>query len=354
MMIHNIYLLFIIINSILINQTESLNKAILIIKEVDWTIDNEISNDIYYPMQITICNNVLLLSDSEGDFPFKRHSMDFEYLGTLGAWGQGPGEIVKPSWIIGCNNDIVYTYSFMNRSVSMFLTDGRYIGNIDKSLTHQSFYCHVIDNTLILVNTSFNPYAIGVSLNEMYDILSGHDTIVYGDANDVSELLTVSRNRNILLKNSIISSDGENVYAAFRYGSLLLGFTKEGRLLFNTLHPFNVDIPEYSGGEYLGSAPPINKYPEAYVAIDVDDRYIYTIFSGAELSSRDVITGRKTHKIHQGQLLSIHDKRTGEYKYTVELPFLIGDIAVSDDSIYAISTHPEIRLLKFEKPDIFR
>ncbi len=344
----------VLINIVLLFILDASHKGDIVLKEVEWSIQKEVEQNIYYPIQVALCDDEIILSDYEGIHPFRRYSTDLEYLDTIGEWGRGPGEVVKPAYIAGCEKDIVYAYSDLNRTMTMYRKSGEYLGNIDSPRLYQSLDARVVDNTLIIVTTQLNPYAIGFPFIQKRDAEVKNDTVMYGDKNEISPLETVSEYRNILLKDGIMSSDGRNFYAALRYGSLLMGFTVEGENLFHTLQPHNVDIPEYGAGEHYGVQPPFSEYPHAYITIDVDERYVYTIFSGAELSSRNVITGRMEHKILQGKLLNIHDKTTGEYKFTIEMPFLIGGIAVSDDAIYAISRYPEIRLVKFEKPDILR
>ncbi|NOX37257.1 MAG: hypothetical protein GXO78_06955 [Calditrichaeota bacterium] len=123
-------------------------------------------------------------------------------------------------------------------------------------------------------------------------------------------------------------------------------------MLFKTLEPFHIPIPNYVGpaANILGT-PPLDKHPETYVNIGVDSNYVYGLYSGLTtryLTKLERIKGN--YNVSQGKKLILFDKKKGVYMGEAVLPIEARKIFVTEDAVYALSVDPEIALIKYKKP----
>ncbi len=325
----------------------------LSIIDKEWALLNESENELYNPWQIKLIGETLYVWDAAGEHPVQLYNLDLENIGTLGEWGEGPGEFVNPIHIIGSYRDTLIVHERMKNRLSLFdITTKNFIRYIDlfELLQKSALYATLSNSLLIIVDGDVTEsFAKGFSIFDG----TGPDIIYYGDLNILHDLKPVTATRNFLLKEGSIISDNNNLYVALRRSSLILGFSIDGELLFHNMEPHNIDLPEYSDPNFVGSQPPVNWYPTTNISIGVDSKHLYTLYTGRQLTRRDVAANR-FYLIRQTQILDVYDKYTGDYQYSTILPIPLSDMVVTDNAIYGISKDSEIKVVKFKKPELMQ
>ena len=93
-------------------------------------------------------------------------------------------------------------------------------------------------------------------------------------------------------------------------------------------------------------SPPINLYPETYVSIDVDKKYVYGIYSGYKDDSKS--SQFETVQLGHGKKLIVFNKYKGDVYKIVNLPFRINGIQVSDYGLYFMTADEEVAIYKYD------
>ncbi len=319
----------------------------------EWVLLNESVNELYDPWQIELIGETIFVWDAAGKYPILLYNLHLENIGTLGEWGKGPGEFVNPIHIIGSYRDTLVIHERMMNRLSLFdITTKNFVRYIDLFELVQNYvlYAALSKNLVITVDGD-----VTESFAKGYNIFHGteQDAIYYGDLHTIPELEPVTITKNFSLKEGAITSDDNNFYVSLRRSSLLMGFSSGGDLLFHNSEPHNIDLPEYADKNYQASQPPVNWYPTTYISIDNDDNFLYSLYSGRKLSQRDIVL-RRNYLIHQSHILDIYDKYAGNYQFSTILPLPLSDMVVTDKAIYGISKDPEIKVVKFKKPEFMR
>lgn len=79
---------------------------------------------IRQPTNISIHDNILYVSDF-GDFNIKRYSLEGDYLGKIGAFGNGPGTFTRPKGIALDREANLYVVDAAFENVQIFNKDGK-------------------------------------------------------------------------------------------------------------------------------------------------------------------------------------------------------------------------------------
>ena len=326
--------------------------------DVSWKEDWRINKNLNYPVSLYINNDKIFIFDMKAkDKPILVFDTTGHYLTSFGKWGKGPGELSSQgSFIVGfLYSNIVVLGQTERKLVFYNLNTFDFEREINIAEYGLPLNIAFYKNKMFLIKGNFDPWFIEVfEINNDLNIKKLKSNNRWGYYDKIPELNVATK--NYLLKQGKIIIDNEgNLFYSFEKSSMVIGFTKSGQILFKTLQPSNIELPDYiseTPGRLM--SPPINYYPETNIAIGVDKKYLYTVFSGFKLGK--VISKRllKDLPLGQGKILNVFDKINGNYKFSIKLPFLIERIFLTDNALYVLSLSPEIALVKFFKPEELR
>lgn len=306
-----------------------------------------VGHPVYNPFQMDIYKNHILIHDHGSDEMILHFDIKGRFVNSFGKQGQGPGELEKAPKFSGIKKRQLFLTTWKKLHVFEYTT-----GNFINSTTIRKAYAKPIRvfNNMLLVWAGIDEdvFIKGYPLRSNYSIEQS-DSINFGNYNIDKELS--SCRLNPLLKDGFSYNDkDENIYFSFINGSLIIGFDRNGDTIFKTTEPHNIVIPEFisrPGADF--SAPPRDKYPAVTISINGDNKFIYTIHSGAVFKSFSEFLLKKS-SLSQSKILNIYNKKTSEFLGSYQLPFPVRGIVATEDFIYALTVDPEIALLKLKKP----
>lgn len=303
---------------------------------------------VYNPFQMEIYNDHIILHDDGSEKKILHFDLNGRFINSFGKQGQGPGEFNNMPRLAGGNTSHVFISSSPQKLDIFDLNSARYIKSI---LIKNDFArpVRVFDNLLVAragINTKF--LMVGYTLKKGYEI-DFSNPIYFGDYKEDPELIPCSKNP-LLKEGSSFNDNDENIFFAFRSGSLIIGYNRNGDKIFKTTEPYNIEIPNYirrPGTDY--ASPPRNKYPVITISLGGDEKYIYSLYSGAVFKTFSEFLLNK-EDINQGEIINVFDKKTSKYLGSYKLPVPVRKIAINRDNIYALSIEPRITIYKLKKP----
>lgn len=320
-------------------------------KEVEFDMVWSSSHEaLVNPYESIVNKSEIYIKDYRGIRPIAVFDTKGAFLRYLSNWGRGAGEINLGYRILGSfNGELLVFDDQTKRLLSLDSRSG-------DSLFEKTYNLHdpILVGSRIVerAKVPFPGFAYGAVIEENLEIST--NTTLYGNYEELPELQAAEKNH--LLKQGPWAADSSgNVFFAFHDSSLILGFSSEGKIIFKTALPYqNSELPDFithrASPEPL-SAPNRDEYPKQYISLTVDDNFIYGLYSGFQIRSRQDIL--LADKLIEGNLLNIFDKKTSQYLFTIRLEDSFRDITVTEDAIYAITINPKVMLIKFHKPEIF-
>jgi len=332
-----------------------LNLSYSVENDFVWEKELEINEKLNNPASIFIYNNNIFIIDYNNIKPVVIFNTKGKFIGYMGKWGHGPGEIQKGNNEItfaGKIKNELFLYSSMERKCIAFnINNFKFIRYLNLSKIN-SFKIIIKNYKLIALNNSFNPFLIHTfTLDQKFNIKKSNN--YWGSFSQIPESENCAK--NFFLNQGELCTDKQgNIYFASHFSSLVLSFSSSGDLLFKTLKPFSISLPNYMGKDEL-SSPPLNKYPYNYVSIATDNKYLYAIYSGfifknVNLSAFDMYNITFDH----GNIMVVFDKHNGKIIAQIKLPLKVKTIQVTDNSFYFLTTDKKIALLKYKKDKIFK
>ncbi len=310
--------------------------------------------ELYNPVNIHIHEDYIIIRDIAGQHPLLLLDRELNFKSYLGEWGAGPGEIRNPYRIAGFDGNNILIHDWDQKRISVFSLETKtFLQTLD--VTEKLSYAHgayICGNMLITPTMFSDTFAYGYRLSNN-DLSERNSTVIeFGSQDDLPELKN-ARNNYLLKDGWVAIYENKYIYFIFRSTSLMLAFNcYNGELLFKTMEPSYIELPAYNREGFTAAQPPINWFPQANIGIDVDDKYVYVIYSGTKLTDQESLTRERDHELNQGRIIHVYDNRTGAYKGSLKSPVLIRDLAVNNNSIYAISQYPSISIIKLEKPKL--
>lgn len=316
--------------------------------EVIWT-----TNDVYLgnPYKVLVKNEEIYIQDYNGEKPIPIFNNNGTFNNYISKWGKGPGELGLGYKLLGFLDTDLIVYDDQTKRLLLFNPKS---GNV---LSERVFN---LNNPLFtgkkLIDKATIPYpafSFGVSLNK--NLTVREDTVVFGDYQSVPELRAAKKNH--LLKQGPSKADNEgNIFFAFHDATLILGFSEQGEVIFKTDLPYGInELPNFVRHQLANvplTSPNRDEYPKHYIGLSVDKKFIYGLYSGFQVKTRQDFL--EVGKLNEGKILNVFNKQTNDYLFSVKLPHVLRDIAVTDNAIYAISVNPEVKLIKYRKPEIFK
>jgi len=316
--------------------------------ELVWsTTDKYLAN----PHKVIAHKDRLYIQDYRGEKPIPVFDNNGCFIHYMGQWGRGAGELNMGYKIVGFLDNYLVVFDDQTKRLILFDSGSgdpaseKILDINDPILTGQSIISRV--------RVSLDALAFSVTLNQ--NLETGRDTVIIGNYKEVPEIAAAKN--NYLLKQGPWDADNTgNVFMAFHDASLILGFTPSGEIIFKTSLPYRIDkLPDFIRHPAANaplSSPNRDEYPKQYIGLTVDDKYVYGLYSGFQIKTRQDLL--QVDKLSEGEILNIFNKQTSEYFFSLNLPYPFRDIAVADNALYALTVNPEVKLVKFKKPDILQ
>ena len=340
-----------------------------VVREVHWTLTREIGRGLFHhPGAPALGFNALAagggrvyLHDSQGTFPFYAVDAASHDVRGFGAWGRGPGEVAKgPPVVLSVADGRIFAHALLESKLVVFDQD---LAVIEEYALGQdvpvpgAFYA--LSDTLG-VYTSSHPSAEAASLARVYrldaEAHAWRTALPVGDYAGLPELEPLRRNPTLLL--GPLHADAGRIFWAHYYSSLRAGFAAHGAPLFLRSDPREVRIPAAKVRRTRDvTAGDPEKVVQGYVSLASDDRNLYALYSGVELTRARVLAaraGRGVEDLHlgEGRIVDVFEKADGSYRFSLTLPTWAVSLAVDGDRLYVVTRQDAPRLLVYEKPGI--
>ena len=300
---------------------------------------------------IAIGEDTLLINDPiNSESPFFSYDLVSNSIINTISNGRGPGEIGERYKTVTMLNDTII--SIFDKQLFR-----NQLFNKELELIETIQYNGEIKNAMQAGPINDSTY-LTVPFENVFEIYDADDAVITSKLKTIpySEETATSALRNFLLKQYIhVRSDGEAMYCAFEYSSLILKVNRDG-IVFHTLEPANYLLPyEEPEGGRIYSIPESNDYPVGALDIEVDSSYIYVLYSGKKITGnlfkRLFNIDVEIEKIEHTDKVHIYDKTDGTYLNTVQLPVSAMKFDLTDQHIYLVRTlgEPSVMLYKYAR-----
>lgn len=294
----------------------------------------------------------LYVWDMGNSHPLLHFSSDGAFLNALGSMGKGPGQFQILSKVIGVQNHRLLVHDVVQKRISIFdENSGKFLKTLNWQTAPKFALFPILTRNSVIIRPNFSPYfAVSYPVSDNFKI-NPKKPVILGDYHKFPELKPCQANG--LAKQGPLCADAENnVFFGFRFSSLILGFSPVGKLIFETGKPYDIPIPD-EPGEGPGGVTHSPSGPTVTIALSVDGKYVYRVYN----SFRSTATTLQqmindVPKESQGNILNVYDKKSSQFKFSIQLPVQVRDLAVTRDYIYALSVDPKIAIIKYRKPKV--
>ena len=320
--------------------------------QLQWQIQEWLVN----PHDVMVWKDKIFVMDFVAPKPILVFSTNGKLSGTLGNFGNGPGEIQNGAEMVGVFADRFLVVRDEQNRKFVFYDIPTLQFYQERKYTFSIISCELAGNKIFAIAIIPELY-LGKILEINYE--NNNFTLTesgyWGNFDEIPEPKITQK--NFLLKKAALCHDANgNVYLTIVHSSLLISFSNDAKLRFKTLKPFDIPIPEFFNTDkrFQAVAPPINNYATIYFDISTDESFLYAVYSGAKLqitSSADLQSmGKIFSKFYSsGKKILIFDKESGALKNTAEFPVAVWKLEVTRDAMYILSKEPAIALYKFLK-----
>lgn len=297
---------------------------------------------LFSPLWIYAEDGYVYVIDYGADEPILRFDDQFRLLNTFGRWGQGPSEVQTPVAIVGKCDSLLFVHVYPQKRINASnVLDGSYVFSLDADLTTMWREVRYNDGFWVVTRNLPNEPVILCRSDSCGSVATGTE-LYLSPVESIPE--RVLRNPYLRDGRIAITSDG-TIYVSSLWASLLMAFDNKVTVLFDQYDPLNSQFPPVHAGP-----PWVNEFPETNISITVDDRYVYTLYSGTIIDEQEFLRENIDVGLNKGEIINVFDKHTGAYITSLRLPLLAKDFAISGDAIFVISDYPEVVLVKFNKP----
>lgn len=302
------------------------------------------------PYSIYHSDDYLVIQDLSSYRPLPVFKKDGTFLHYIGDWGKGPGEFSREGHsVIGIRDGDILIYDReTSRILSYEVESGKFVAESNSGL--KTFpYLHG-DKLINRAAIPYEHFAYGVTLN--YDLSTEVDTVVYGRYDEL-DVLYAAKYNHLLKQGAVIEDDDNNIFIAFNNSSLIVGFDIDGNVIFYNDKPAklgtlpdlrNIELPASLRGGLIG--PPLNMFPKHYVSVAVNDSYVLGLYSGFQIKSREDLLD--SDKANEGYLVNFFDKKNSDFITTLTLDFPLKSFVLDNETLYGISTYPDVTLVKYQ------
>lgn len=325
------------ISLLLISIVFSNNLEVELIEIESYDISN-ISNPYYFYYH----HGKIYINDFGSDYPIKLIDSSGIAYKELTNKGQGPGEFAATPYFSSVyDNKYIFITDSGQRMVHLFdiMSD-----QFKKSLIFPDglmpMYFYLSKNN-ILWGIPF----IGDHLIVGYELLPNitlNDKIIKVGGYDNTSYFKNLKYNPLLKQGSFCGDKDGNIYYSFKFSSRIVGFNKEGEIIFNTTKPTNIDIPYYPGENGRYSAPSWKDHPIINIGLHCDENNIYSLFSGAGKSEN-----YNNDDGFEGKIINVYNIERNQYLGFIKLPYPVRDFFIAKNVIILLSVNPDISLKSY-------
>lgn len=338
------YYIFLFIFITFGGQTDTLQKV------------QEISLPLVNPHNIIVNEGRILIYDAGADQPFLLYETESGNLVRFGSRGRGPGEInARDSEIsMALAGDIIYIFKEGRFGIHQYTTDGRYKNTIGTDqlrgmMNYVTGGGYIYNFTTSVLNDEFV---------RIFRIEDGG--ITYLSQIELQRDKFHSLYYNSMIKQGSFAYGSENeLYFGLLYSSMLFSSMPDGTVRFITFEPYLAELPPAEGRRNVGGgiemrSPDAADHPFQYKGLAVNRSFLFGLYSGQQLSRRDLIRNYlgSNIRIGEGKKLTVFDNQTGLYLKTFELDDWVFDIAADETYIYALNISDDPKIVVYAIPEI--
>ena len=327
----------------------------LLVFKTGWVKLGELKETVFDPEQTLILDKdrILINDHALKEFPIRNISFSSDSLISELRHGRGPGEVSSifyKAFTKFTNGDILLWDAGLNR-VTVFNTNLEYKYDVTGKALQKRVYQAALINDSTLVTIEYEDFFLKAwrfndKRIEESDLLWKHS---------LKEIPELESLRNPIMLQTLYFTNYDNeLYIAFEYSSLLMGINEEG-IKFLKDGPDAIPIPNPRiDGQF--SLPIMGEHPEGARDITADDKHVYVVFSGKNVSKfeqmrysfkfEDLID-----KIKHSKRLWIFDRNNGSFIREEKLPLAARTFQIYQDEAYILNTienHPKI--IKYQLP----
>ena len=301
---------------------------------------------------LTSDSNFLYVYDSRGRFPFYAIELKSQRIKGFGAWGSGPGGVMKASPVV-MSNDRKYVYAYSPFSLRL-LAFNKSNFNLawERKLSFLSpggFFLFLGEGKGIYIDLGLESGKKNFGWLLFFE--PGKNVVKKKVALEKKGDEFQIFSQNPALKKGPITKDMKgNIYYANYYSSLILSYNSEGKLRFSIFSPRDIPIPKAKirkQGSIIISDP--EKCIQSYISLATDANHLYALFSGEEITMEKILAFKRGEielNLGEGRIVDVFDKRTGKYEYSLKIPFYITGISVKGELLYATTMDRGIAVFK--------
>ncbi|RMG68346.1 MAG: 6-bladed beta-propeller [Calditrichaeota bacterium] len=292
--------------------------------------------------------------DQGSNFAITRFDSTGKFVQRFARWGRGPGEFQKIPVFAGYGRQKIFLFSIKDQKIGIYRTDGQFLADLPLPSSASAGARDTLLYLKPLMDLQVFLRAERIKNNSFHERWALTVAQALQDANELRPLA-----KNPLLKEGPICVDESgNVYLAFKFSSLLIGFSRQGKIIFKNTMPYQIEFPvyvKYPGEQATYSIPPANMYPYVSLDLKTDSKYLYRLYYGYRTDKFQGSPFKLIEKMDDGgTVLDVYDKKNGQYLFSTVLPVPAKRIAIQGDYIYLLSVAPEVAILKYRKPGELR
>ncbi len=322
----------------------------------DWVSKGEIKANIYDPDQIWVANdgNVIVNDHAQREAPIQKIDFEKDEVIAFLKKGRGPGEVSEIFYknITQFSDGKIFLWDAGLGRITVFNSDLEYITNINGDAL-KTFFQHIelINDSTVITFSSKDPFLKAWRMNDY--TINKSDLLWEKSVKDFPQLSSLE---NPVMMQTLFFHNYKGVlYTSFEYSSLLMAVDEKG-IKFITDGPDEIPIPDpRSGGKY--TLPSIGEDPEGARDITVDDKYVYVVFSGENISKSEQMKYAHNvealiERVKHAKRLWIFERESGEFIKEVELPLSAKSFQVFNNEAYLLNTtNDEPNIVRYQLPD---
>ncbi|EZH73678.1 hypothetical protein ATO12_17225 [Aquimarina atlantica] len=295
-------------------------------------------DSIIFPEGMDIVNNHLILLDDKTTYPLQVYNLEtYQFIGSYGKKGRGPGEIKHAKQLFSDNDDLFFMYDLelkkiLGYSLESLLEDKPMF---DRKI-NESGYC--ISITMIENNIYYTDFYGNNNSFYKLDTISGSietfGSLIHNAKGVANKTFSQACAAHIIHGNN-------NIITAYKYAPFFEIYNLDTNKITSilTIDKFPPIYDELSNNGHKIFSLINGETRNAFIALDTSENYIYMLFSGNVISTENFY--KKGNRIlvfdYDGKPISLYNLDTPIYNFKV----------VNDESIIGLSSDITVDVVKF-------
>jgi len=311
---------------------------------------------------MAILDSILLVSNTKGNFPFYTFNLNNFESKPIGAWGNGPKEFKEnfPA-IVSASQNYFYIYSPLQSRLIKFKEFSQSIEiNLADQLPSLGMFYVYNDSSAVLAGSGMSmkqteKYGEGFQMRISTDTVQiMSNGLKFGNKRLITQMENIKSNP--ILSNGTFLWKNENLYWFSFYSSLMVCFDKKGDVINSTFGVRKISFPEAkirNVGNGTITADP-EKMTQGYISISSDEKYLYALFSGNEITEKMIFASRRGElsnpiNLGEGKWIDVFELKTLKYQFSFELPFWASGIIIHKNYFIVSETGESPVLTVYDK-----